>query len=312
MGCYPTGDLVKPEFNCIVSAAKPELRSWRRDGDGSAGFRACGFGRLSSRQLSRHTGQECPVNPQTGMSALHTVAAASQFQLRRPGLTLIPKSASNWSRSAGFQPAGLRIYSRACPGGRPADWKSAIRQVGNLALRQRRGATSEFGSNKSAHDSFRLEPHLGFEQPLLRFLFVLFFVTGSAGQGFLGLVLGDGLAASGLALQLFDDLCRLCLHIHFSGRPATARPLRPPAPAGDCGSRTRRGGWMRPDGAATVARRFSKTFQARGRDALRCFSYPCRFVSYPALTRPNTPSSNRIAPAMALLRRHGSNWCLCT
>ncbi len=36
----------------------------------------------------RNTGQECPVNPQTRMSALHTVAAASQFQLRTSGLSL--------------------------------------------------------------------------------------------------------------------------------------------------------------------------------------------------------------------------------
>ena len=39
----------------------------------SAGFPACGFWRLSSRQF-RNTGLESPVNPQTGMSALQQLA----------------------------------------------------------------------------------------------------------------------------------------------------------------------------------------------------------------------------------------------
>jgi len=43
---------------------------------GSAGFPACGFWRLSSRQFPNgNTGLESPVNPQTGMSALHQFAS---------------------------------------------------------------------------------------------------------------------------------------------------------------------------------------------------------------------------------------------
>jgi len=44
--------------------------------DHSAGFPACGFWRLSSRQFPHgNTGLESPVNPQTGMSALQHFAA---------------------------------------------------------------------------------------------------------------------------------------------------------------------------------------------------------------------------------------------
>ena len=43
----------------------------------SAGFPACGFWRLSSRQFPHgNTGLESPVNPQTGMSALQHLALA--------------------------------------------------------------------------------------------------------------------------------------------------------------------------------------------------------------------------------------------
>jgi len=54
----------------------------------SAGFPACGFWRLSSRQFPHgNTGLESPVNPQTGMSALPPLAsiapqATSAFEFR--------------------------------------------------------------------------------------------------------------------------------------------------------------------------------------------------------------------------------------
>ena len=49
----------------------------------SAGFPACGFWRLSSRQFPHgNTGLESPVNPQTGMSALQQLASTWPFRLR--------------------------------------------------------------------------------------------------------------------------------------------------------------------------------------------------------------------------------------
>jgi len=53
--------------------SRVELRCAR-----SAGFPACGFWRLSSRQFPHgNTGLESPVNPQTGMSALPPLASAA-------------------------------------------------------------------------------------------------------------------------------------------------------------------------------------------------------------------------------------------
>ena len=53
---------------------KSEIQFRRR---GSAGFPACGFWRLSSRRFPNgNTGLESPVNPQTGMSALHHLSSA--------------------------------------------------------------------------------------------------------------------------------------------------------------------------------------------------------------------------------------------
>jgi len=87
----------------------------------SAGFPACGFWRLSSRQFPRgNTGLESPVNPQTGMSALQHVASAAPLATSESGFSHGRKMIQIFNASFVTAPADAPVTGAAIS---PAHWR---------------------------------------------------------------------------------------------------------------------------------------------------------------------------------------------